>query len=214
MTTYILLVLAMLQAFATYRAWRKPPPYLLHGVNAAPWVWRLVLHMPLLLLLACGSAYAQTAPQLVRDDLQTYLDGGDSALGWRQIVTTAGQLQRAYSENEIAAGERYAFGPDIVVSGTVRQVSERAVILEGADRFVNPRLMDMPPAWAVTLAPGQRIRVACKTVRKVGAWPVLQQCEPLGDYIERMVAAYTRALPRLVAQGDAGAMLVQRRAKP
>lgn len=169
-----------------------------------------------LALLACAAAHAQTAPELVRDDLQTYLDGGSSALGWQQLVTTARELQAAYAGNEVAAGIKYGTGADIVVSGAVQRVAEGYVALDAVPMRPWLRVLayDLPEQWAAGVTPGQRVRVVCRTVRKAVTGPALRQCEPLAAYVERMVAQYVRELPRLAAAGDEGARLVQRRARP
>jgi hypothetical protein len=167
-----------------------------------------------LALLACMGAHAQTASQLVRDDLETYLDGGSSALGWQQLVTTARELQAAYAGNEVAAGIKYGTGADIVVSGTVQRVAMGYVALSAGERpWLRVLAYDLPEQWVAGLTPGQRVRIACRTVRKTIVDPALRQCEPLAAYVERMVAQYVRELPRLAAAGNEGARLVQQRAQ-
>ena len=148
-----------------------------------------------------ASATAQDVKPLIRDDLETYLAGGRSALGWNMTLVTATQLLVDFRANEVAASRQYLGGPDIIITGTVRLVTVTLntprIELGGVSAF-----MRQSDDWLASLKPGQRVTVACPRARQVLGMVGAYDCEPREAYVRRMVDAYFYSMHGLAQSGD------------
>ena len=159
--------------------------------------------------------------ELVKDDLLADLDGAESALGWRQILTTAPRLQAAYDANEVAADKKFVTGPNIFLTGTVvsidKTIGDKAVLnlYGGKHPYIGPRAFILPgnDAWLAKLEKGNTVALACDRVRRILANVALYECLPKAVYVELMVGNYMRDLPKLARQGNEMAMFLQRKMK-
>lgn len=140
---------------------------------------------------------------LIRDDIATHLDGGESALGWTMHVVTAARLQSDFAANEVAAQRKYGDGADIIVTSTVRSVS---ITINRPTVNLAPTVPAMMKPghedWLATLRPGQRVQVACRRVRQVVGMVGLFDCEPRATYLTRMTDVYFYSMAGLAKQGD------------
>lgn len=148
-----------------------------------------------------ASATAQDVKLLIRDDLEVYLRGGVSALGWSMHRVTPTQLVVDFRANEVAASRKYLDGSDIVISGTVRMVTVTLntprIDLGGVSAF-----MRTSDDWLASLKPGQRVTVVCRRVRQVLGMVGAYDCESRTPYVQRMVEAYFHSMHGLAQGGD------------
>lgn len=148
-----------------------------------------------------ASARAQDVKPLIRDDLETYLDGGHSALGWNMARVKPAQLQHAFHVNEVAAARQYVGGPDLVITGTVRLVTitlnTPRIDFGGVSAF-----MRTSDDWLASLKPGQRVTVVCRRARQVLGMVGAYDCEQRATYVRRMVDAYFYSMHGLAKGGD------------
>lgn len=147
------------------------------------------------------SATAQDVKPLIRDDLETYLDGGRSVLGWNMQRVTPTKLVVDFRANEVAAARQYVGGPDLVITGTVRLVTltlnTPRIELGGVSAF-----MRTSDDWLASLKPGQRVTVACRRARQVLGMVGAYDCEPREAYVRRMTEAYFYSMHGLAQGGD------------
>lgn len=193
--------------------WKFPhPPKELPAPREAGWsrLWfRIALAIGFGIavgLLMSPRANAADLRALVAEDLETHLAGGAAFIPWAQHRVTAMQLHRDYSANEVAADQRYADGPDIVVSGEVRSVDKTfnrsAVrIVAGPYAYVSA-FTPGQDAWLATLNPGDKVTLACRRVRRVVGLVGLYDCEPRAAYVRRMTQSYIESLPGMAKRGD------------
>lgn len=148
-----------------------------------------------------ASARAQDVKPLISDDLETYLDGGRSVLGWNMQRVTPAFLTNAFRANEVAATREYVGGPDIVITGTVRSITltfnTPRIDIGGVSAF-----MRQSDDWLASLKPGQRVTVACRRARQVLHMVGAYDCEPRETYVRRMVEAYFYSMHGLAKGGD------------
>jgi hypothetical protein len=148
-----------------------------------------------------ASARAQDVKPLIRDDLETYLDGGRSVLGWNMLRVTPTQLVVDFRANEVAASRQYLGGPDLVITGTVRLVTVTLntprIELGGVSAF-----MRTSDDWLASLKPGQRVTVVCRRARQVIGMVGAYDCERRATYVQRMTDAYFYSMHGLAQGGD------------
>ena len=194
-------------------------------------IWSLIIAFIVALITYASPACAQQMPtgklseqqvkELVKDDLMAHLDGAESALGWKQILTTAPRLQAAYDANEVAADKKFANGPDIFLTGIVvsidKTIGDKAVLnlYGGTNPYVGPRTFILPgnEDWLAGLRKGNNVALVCDRVRRILANLALHDCLPKPVYVELMVTNYMRDLPKLARQGNEMAMFLQRKMK-
>lgn len=95
---------------------------------------------------------------------------------------TAADLAQAYSDNEVAAQQRFGDRP-LVVTGTIEAVEldimdEPVVRLRtGQDfRFVSASFEDDQAQATAALSKGQQVRLLCDDVSEVASTPLLDDC--------------------------------------
>jgi len=157
------------------------------------------------------------ATALVKDDLETYIDGGQASIGWRMSVVEARKLHEAYEANEVAADRKYSTA-DIIISGTIASIDKTigdrpAVRLIARGPYIGPTAFVTPShePFLATLAKGQRVSFGCKRIRRILGGVALYDCEPIASYIERMSKGFVQQIPTLARQGDSTAKLLQQR---
>jgi hypothetical protein len=144
---------------------------------------------------------------LIAEDIETYLDRGESAVGWSMHRVTAQRLADDFATNEVAATRQYGDGSDIVISGAVRSVSvtiNKPTVNLAAGQFRSVPAMMKPghDEWLASLKPGQRVQVACRRARAVLSMVGAFECEPRAAYVTRMTDVYFYSLAGLAKQGD------------
>lgn len=167
---------------------------LMREANAAGTVRSAVVNDP-------ASATARDVKPLIRDDLEVYLRGGVSSLGWSMHRVVPSQLLVDFRTNEVAATRLYLAGSDIAITGTVRLVTMTLntprIELGGVSAF-----MRQADDWLASLKPGQRVTVVCRRARQVLGMVGAYDCEPRDVYVQRMTDAYFYSLHGLAKGGD------------
>lgn len=153
------------------------------------------------------SLKAKDVRPLIAEDITTYMDGGESALGWTMHVTTAAKLQDAFLANEVAATRQYGDGADIIVSSTVRSVSvtinkPTVNLAAGPYRQVPAVMKAGHEDWLATLKPAQRVQVVCRRARQAIGMVGVFDCEPRAAYVARMTDVYFFSMAGMAKQGD------------
>lgn len=166
---------------------------------------------------------------VVVDDIQAGLAGedsliakipGENPLDWAEIdrKVTAKEYETAYDDNEIAADNKFK-GKKILLSGTIAAIEKDFtgsgyLTLIGSDPLpgVQAQLTDSTLAAAASFKRGQKIDLVCRGVGRITAIAILDNCQPLGDYmkgttpsIESRVTAF---LEGRLAQGRATANMI------
>lgn len=101
------------------------------------------------------------------------------------IKVTAGEISKAYEENEAAADSQYKdklLQVSGKVSGITKDITDNTVVaLAGSNQFipVQGTLISEEAAKALTLKKGDKVTLQCKGAGEVASFPMLQDCAVL-----------------------------------
>ncbi len=98
------------------------------------------------------------------------------------IKVTAGEISKAYEENEAAADSQYKdkiLEVSGKVSGITKDITDNTVVaLAGSNQFipVQGTLTNEEAAKALSLKKGDKVTLQCKGAGEVASFPMLQDC--------------------------------------
>ena len=150
--------------------------------------WALVAVGVVALLVVIGSIFGPSQEEM--EQIAAERDSKERAEKEAQVaelissatVVTAEELFNAYSQNEVAAKNRYG-DRALLISGTIDSVTldfadEPVVSLQTANQFMSVQLdFDEDDAQAVSgLNSGQQFQALCNEVTEVAGTPMLDDC--------------------------------------
>lgn len=126
---------------------------------------------------------------MLQDDIDAFLEGGDSMLSTSLITTTSLDVAKAYEDNQVAADQKY-YKKEILVSGIIEGINsglgnEPYITLDGTNPFLAPQIhFDNPNIDKIaSLSKGQKIAFVCKGGGAVVSAPMFKDCLLAEDFV-------------------------------
>ncbi|MGJ0311332.1 OB-fold protein [Aliarcobacter cryaerophilus] len=131
---------------------------------------------------------AELFKTILKDDLYTYVDGGESVLGKYATpinITNADTIQREYEQNEVFADEKYK-NKNIVVNGVVLKVKKdmwNNFVIDlkgGSNMFINPsaQINKNYKNWLSNVQKDSEVFLVCTKSKAIATTVYLSNCIP------------------------------------
>ncbi|WP_047552142.1 OB-fold protein [Methylotenera sp. G11] len=126
---------------------------------------------------------------MLQDDVDSFLDGGDSMLSDGLIVTTSLEVAKAYEDNQVGADQKY-YKKDILISGKIEGINsglgnEPYITLNGTNPFLAPQIhFDNPNIDKIaSLSKGQKMTFVCMGNGAVVSAPMFKDCQLAEEFV-------------------------------
>lgn len=131
---------------------------------------------------------------LLKDEADTFSGGGNSFLGEELPSVSAGEVKRAYNENQVAADQKY-FKKTLFLTGVVASINsglgnEPYITLRGGNPFMEPqaRFKKGNVEKIAALKKGQKLNLVCAGNGAIAGTPMFKNCQFANDYAVASIA--------------------------
>lgn len=152
---------------------------------------------------------------LVNEDLYSLVDGGDSLIASKNIITptpiviSSKKLQTEYEKNEVAADQKFK-GKLVSVSGIVKSLDKtignniQIGLNGGSNMFIYPRaeMAQGHEDWVANLDKGNDIGLVCTIKGMLIGAVYMDQCEPSHDWANKVGDNIISTTPELIKNNN------------
>lgn len=130
---------------------------------------------------------------VLKDDVATFLNGGEATLGKDLLSVTAIEVGKAYNDNQVAADQRY-FKKPLLLSGKIESINsglgnEPYIALRGVNQFLPPQVHFHKAniEKISSLKKGEKLVLVCDGAGSIAGTPMFKSCQFADDYASHKI---------------------------